>query len=320
MKNKANFLIGEVLKEDIERKDLTTELLIPQDLRIKANIIAKENGVIAGLKVAEEVFRIQDSENRKQKTEDRRRGRIKFRTKIRDGKRVKKGQVIAEIYGWARTILTAERVALNFLQHLSGIATLTRRYVDAIQAVKRHEGRGTRIYDTRKTTPLWRELEKYAVRCGGGYNHRMGLYDQVLIKENHLKIIKNAKFPPEADQPMAEKIKNLRKKVPKKIKVEMETQNLEQVKQALEAGVDIIMLDNMSFSQMKRAIQIIRKTPACHPSGRKNGKPEIEVSGGVNLKNVKRITQLGVDRISVGEITHSAPALDISLEVANIYK
>lgn len=297
MKNiKIDSLIKQALEEDIGRKDLTTELLIPKNLMVKAKIITKENGVIAGLKVAEKVFRLQSAKPG-----------IRFLAKVKDGAKVKKGQVIGEIYGPARTILTAERVALNFLGHLSGIATLTRKYVEAIKSV--YSSQFTvpnysvvpKIYDTRKTTPLWRELEKYAVRCGGGYNHRMNLSEQVLIKDNHLKEIPNTKY----------QISKIRKKIPKNIKIELEAKNLNQVKEALKAGVDIIMLDNMTLSGLKKAIKMIQAT-RCEI---RKTKPEIEVSGRVNLKNVRKIAQLGVERISVGEITHSAPALDISLEI-----
>jgi len=297
MEKGIDSLIKLALKEDIGKKDLTTEFLIPRDKKVKANIIAKEDGVIAGLKVAEKVFKICNMQYGIWNTGNG----IKFRRKIKDGEKVKKGLVVAEISGPARTILTAERVALNFLQHLSGIATLTRKYVDAIKQVTSYKLQVTRVYDTRKTTPLWRELEKYAVRCGGGYNHRMNLGEMVLIKDNHLRIIKNSKF----------KIKNLRKELPRNIKIEMEAQNLEQVRQALNAGVDIIMLDNMLFPEIKKAIKMIRKTQ----NAKRKTKPGIEISGGANLKNIKKIAQLGVERISVGEITHSAPALDISLEI-----
>jgi len=297
MEKGIDSLIKLALKEDIGKKDLTTEFLIPRDKKVKANIIAKENGVIAGLKVAEKVFKICNMQYGIWNTGNG----IKFRRKIKDGEKVKKGLVVAEISGPARTILTAERVALNFLQHLSGIATLTRKYVDALVPRPSSHFPLPKIYDTRKTTPLWRELEKYAVRCGGGYNHRMNLGEMVLIKDNHLRIIKNSKF----------KIKNLRKELPRNIKIEMEAQNLEQVRQALNAGVDIIMLDNMLFPEIKKAIKMIRKTQ----NAKRKTKPGIEISGGVNLKNIKKIAQLGVERISVGEITHSAPALDISLEI-----
>ncbi|HCJ66697.1 MAG TPA: carboxylating nicotinate-nucleotide diphosphorylase [Elusimicrobia bacterium] len=294
---KIDSLIKQALKEDIGKRDLTTELLVPKDSLVKARIIAQEDGVIAGLKVAEKVFRIQNIGCGKWEVGDG----IKFWAKVKDGDKVRKGEVVAEIYGPARTILTAERVALNFLGHLSGIATLTAKYVNAVHPLTTKHYPLTRIYDTRKTTPLWRELEKYAVRCGGGYNHRLNLSEQVLIKDNHLRVSKLG----------GEQVRKLRKKIPKKIKIEMETENLNQVKEALTAGVDIIMLDNMSLTQMKKAVELVQRSMF----NVQRKKPEIEVSGGVNLKNIRKIAQLGVERISIGEITHSAPALDINLEV-----
>ncbi len=312
---KIDSLIKQALAEDIGERDLTTELLVPKDSLVKAKIIAKENGIIAGMGIAGKVFKAQNTGYGKRKTENE----FKFKAKKKDGDKVRKGQVLAEIHGQARTILTAERVALNFLAHLSGIATLTAKYVNAVHLITQLPNHPiTRIYDTRKTTPLWRELEKYAVRCGGGYNHRMNLSEQILIKDNHLEVIKNVKINPSTSSGLtlskAEwvKIQNLKRKLPRNIQIEMETENLNQVKEALAAGVDIIMLDNMSLAQMKKAVKMIRNTEY----GIR--KTEIEVSGGVNLKNVKKIAQLGVERISIGEITHSAPALDISLEIAAI--
>ncbi len=292
---KIDFLIKQALEEDIGKKDLTTELLIPDNLWVKAKIVAKENGVIAGLKVAEKVFRLQI-----EKPE------IRFLAQVKDGGKIKKGQIIAEIYGRARTILTAERVTLNLLSHLSGITTLTRKYVDAIkQITKSPNHQITKIYDTRKTTPLWRELEKYAVRCGGGYNHRMNLGEQILIKDNHLKAVRKLG---------SEGVRKLRERIPKNVKIEMETENLNQVREALDAGVDIVMLDNMSLAQLRKAVDLVRSYRLKVISD----KPEIEVSGGVNLKNIKKIVRLGIERISVGEITHSVPALDMSLEIRGL--
>ncbi len=225
--------------------------------------------MICGLDIAKAVFRQLDN-------------KIEFAKKTKDGQFVKNGRVIAEVKGKARALLTAERTALNFLQHLSGIATFTKKFVDAVD-------KNSKIYDTRKTTPLLRELEKYAVRCGGGYNHRLNLSDMVLIKDNHLKITEFLD---------AEKIRKTGKKI------EVETANFKQVKEFLKLKLDIIMLDNMDFELMKKCIQYIHGHSKC----------EIEVSGNVNLKTVKKIASLKPDRISVGKITHSAPALDISLK------
>jgi len=308
---KINFLIKRALKEDIGKKDITTESLVPDNLRVRAKIIAKENGIIAGLKVAKRIFEIQNTEDRKLKMGNKEKKKVIFQTKVNDGEKIGKGKVIAEIIGPARTILTAERVALNFLAHLSGIATLTRKYVEAVAQSPKSKVQSPRIYDTRKTTPLWRELEKYAVRCGGGYNHRMKLDEQILIKDNHIRAVRELG---------SEEVRKLRKKTPKKIEIEMEAENLKQVKEALAAGVDIIMLDNMSLAQLKKAVELIHRSlrlelRARAPCTVHRKRPLIEISGGVNLKNVRKIAQLGVERISIGAITHSAPALNISLSV-----
>ncbi|MBI5573102.1 MAG: carboxylating nicotinate-nucleotide diphosphorylase [Elusimicrobia bacterium] len=263
-------IIKLALKEDAPKGDITTNALIPKNKIISARFVAKAAGVICGLDIAKTVFQQLDK-------------KIEFVKKTKDGQFVKNGQVIAEVKGKARAILTAERTALNFLQHLSAIATTTRMFV--VQA-----DNNSKIYDTRKTTPLLRNLEKYAVRAGGGYNHRLNLSDMVLIKDNHLKLIKNEKL----------RIRNL----PKNKKVEIECQNFEQVEEFLKLKPDIIMLDNMDFGLMEKCIKYIRGHSKC----------EIEVSGNVNLKTVKKIASLKPDRISVGKITHSAPALDISLE------
>ncbi|MFH1541160.1 MAG: carboxylating nicotinate-nucleotide diphosphorylase [Elusimicrobiota bacterium] len=263
------------LKEDVPKGDITTDVLISKNKIILAKFIAKENGVVCGLDIAKLVFQQLDK-------------KIKFVKNINDGQKVKNGQVIATVKGKARVILTCERTALNFLQHLSGIATLTRKFVDII--AQSHNRTTSKIYDTRKTIPLLRELEKYAVRCGGGYNHRPNLSEMILVKDNHLKIIQDSEF----------RIENLSKGK----KVEIEAENLEQIKKFLKLNPDIIMLDNMNFGLMKKCINYIRKYSKC----------EIEISGNVNLKTIKKIASLNSDRIAVGKITHSASALDISLE------
>jgi len=265
-------IIKLALKEDIGSGDITTKLTISAGQKIKARIIAKEKGIVCGLAVAELVFKTVDKN-------------IRFKPATSDGKQVKKGQVLARLEGKAVSILKAERVALNFLSHLSGIATLTNRYVQKVKPYK------VKIMDTRKTTPGLRSLEKCAVRCGGGVNHRLGLWDQVLIKDNHLKGLR-----------LKEIIKKVKQKRPKGMKIEVEVKNLRQFKQALEARPDIIMLDNFSLTNIKKAVKI------------KSASVKIEVSGGVNLSNARRIAATGVERISVGELTHSASALDIALD------
>lgn len=267
-------IIKKALKEDIGKRDITTTTIIPENKYAKAILLAKENCVICGLNIAAEVFRIQDK-------------KIKFMSNVLDGKKIKEGKIIAHISGRAQSILTAERVALNFLSLLSGIATKTRAYVDKVKPYK------VKILDTRKTIPGLRELEKYAVRIGGGYNHRMRLDEMVLIKDNHLKI-----------QSSKSKIKDLRQRVPKNIKIEIEVKNLREFKEALEAGPDIIMLDNMKVEDIRKAVLL-----------RKIAVSKIEVSGNVNLNNVRKIAKTGPDMISVGALTHSVQAVDISLEI-----
>ncbi|MFA5779963.1 MAG: carboxylating nicotinate-nucleotide diphosphorylase [Elusimicrobiota bacterium] len=264
-------IIKLALKEDAPKGDITTNALIPKNKIISARFVAKAPGVVCGLDIAGMVFRHLDQ-------------KIEFVKKSIDGKKVKNGQVIAKVTGNARAILTGERTALNFLQHLSGVATVTKMFVDKTEG-------NAKIYDTRKTTPLLRELEKYAVRCGGGYNHRLNLSDMVLIKDNHLKISEFNNL-------------TIYKFINSGIPVEIEAQNFGQVKKFVKLKPDIIMLDNIDFELMKKCIKYIRKHSKC----------EIEISGNINLKTVKKTASLKPDRISVGKITHSAPALDISLE------
>jgi nicotinate-nucleotide pyrophosphorylase (carboxylating) len=287
-------LIKRALREDIGRGDITTNLLIPKDKKVKAVIQAKEEGVIAGLEVAAKVFKLIDK-------------RIQFKATSSEGKRVKPGKIIAKLRGNARSILSAERTALNFLQRLSGIATLTDKYVNLIKPFK------TGIMDTRKTTPGLRALEKYAVRAGGGYNHRMGLFDMVLIKDSHIKVQgQNIKRLVESAKRKVRQSLPLRgaKQRSNQIKVEVETENLKEVAQAVQAGADIIMLDNMSLSQTRKAVKLVK---SLSPKGKK--RPLLEASGGVNLNNVRKIAASGVDMISLGALTHSSRALDISLEI-----
>ncbi|MBI5631013.1 MAG: carboxylating nicotinate-nucleotide diphosphorylase [Elusimicrobia bacterium] len=272
----AKRLIREALKEDLgSRGDITTRFLVPTGARLSGAVVAKAPGVICGTEIAREVFR-------------RAAPGCRIEMLARDGAEVRTGQAVMKISG-GRAVLSAERTALNFLQRLSGIATATRGYVERV--------RGTRakIYDTRKTLPGWRILEKYAVRCGGGLNHRMGLHDAVLVKDNHW-----TRCPD-----MASAVRALRRRHPR-IPVELEAASLAQVEKALASKPDIILLDNMSRAGLKKVILLVRaKAPSVL----------IEISGGVSLEGLRSLAELGPDRISVGRITHSAPALDLSLEI-----
>ncbi|HBU68918.1 MAG TPA: carboxylating nicotinate-nucleotide diphosphorylase [Elusimicrobia bacterium] len=278
--NKYSRIILDALKEDAARNDITTIAAIPSSATVTAELVAKENGILCGMDVLKAVFCEIDR-------------RCAVKTFVKDGGSLRAGQIIAKISGSARAILSAERTALNFIQHLSGISTLTGIFVERVKGTK------ARILDTRKTTPGLRELEKYAVKCGGGYNHRHNLAQMAMIKDNHLRIIKD----------LSKVVASIRKKN-KKIAIEVECQSLSDVPKALDAGADIIMFDNMSRKMISKAIGIINK--------RGGRKPLTEISGGVNLSNVKDYATLGVDRISVGALTHSAPSLDISLEIVSM--
>ncbi|MDD5259413.1 MAG: carboxylating nicotinate-nucleotide diphosphorylase [bacterium] len=267
-------IIKEALKEDIGSGDITSNLLI-RDQKVKAVLLAKDNGVFCGRDIARQILKAY---------------RIKNIFMVKDGQKIHWGQVLAKFNGRARNILKIERTLLNFLQQLSGVATLTSEFV---QAVKPYQ---TRILDTRKTSPGLRILEKYAVVCGGGVNHRIGLYDMILVKDNHLKLVGSWRMA----------VGRLKQK-PKNMKVEVEAENLQQVREILNAGgVDIILLDNMNIATLKKAIKYIRQA---------SPRTLIEISGGITLKSVKQYAKLGVNRISIGALTHSAKALDISLEI-----
>jgi nicotinate-nucleotide pyrophosphorylase (carboxylating) len=274
MDSKVKHLIRLALSEDIGKGDLTSEALVGNDLSGKAVIVSKQEGILAGLEAAKLVFQVVDP-------------KIIFRSLKQDGESIKKGDKIALILGRVKSILSAERTALNFLQRLSGIATLTAKYVEQIKGTK------AKILDTRKTTPGLRILEKYAVKAGGGENHRMGLFDMILIKENHVK----------AAGGVSNAIKKARSKYRKK-RIEVEVRNLNEVREAIQSVPDWIMLDNMKIQEMKKAVRMIRSA---------GPDIKIEASGGINLRNVRRIALAGVDFISVGALTHSAPALDLSL-------
>lgn len=275
---KENVLIDKIIEqallEDIGTGDITTESIIPSNLKAKGIIKTSEEGVVAGLDIVFLVFKKLDSE-------------ICFQSKIKDGNKILPGEILGEITGPARTILKGERVALNFLQRMSGIATITSKFCQQVKDFP------VRIFDTRKTTPGLRILEKYAVRMGGGHNHRFGLYDAVLIKDNHIVVAGGIKSA----------VNSVRKQISHTVKIEVEVENLSQFQEALKVQVNIIMLDNMDLETMKEAVKLVK------------GKALIEASGGITLEKVKEIAQTGVDLISVGALTHSVKALDISMEI-----
>jgi len=262
------------LKEDMPSGDITTDNIIDENATSVAKMIAKDSGVIAGLDVAKRVFELLDQE-------------VKFEKHVEDGQWVNKGDIIATIQGKTRALLKGERTALNLLQRLSGIATKTRQYADKIKHLK------AKVVDTRKTTPGLRILEKYAVRVGGGTNHRFCLSDGVLIKDNHIKAAGGIK----------KAIELVRAKIPHTIKIEVETETIDEVLEAIDGKADIIMLDNMGLDIMKEAVKII------------NGKAIVEASGNVNLDSIVEIAETGVDIISVGSLTHSVNAFDISMKI-----
>ncbi len=278
-------LIQMAMEEDLGRGDVTTDLLFQDGARAKAMVVTREEIVVAGLPVVEEILRQYDE-------------RLKMTAYYRDGQSAHVGGKLATIEGPLRSMLSVERVMLNFLQRLSGIATTTSRYVRAIKGTK------ARIYDTRKTLPGWRQLEKYAVRCGGGYNHRLGLYDGVLIKDNHLAGL-GKDFPGR----LREVVKEARKlKGVKFVAVEVDHVD-DQLNHVLKIpGIDIVLLDNMGQWQLKHAVEMRDKMCGKH------AKPLLEASGNITLNNVSEIAQCGVDRIAVGAITHSAAAVDIGLD------
>jgi nicotinate-nucleotide pyrophosphorylase (carboxylating) len=265
-------IITEAIKEDVPQSDITTEFIISEDSICSADLIAKEDGVIAGLTVFERVFKIL--------------GQVNIEFLKQDGDIVNKGEYIAKLTGKTKHILTGERTALNYLQRMSGIATLTKIYVDRL------EGSVVKILDTRKTTPNMRIFEKYAVKIGGGHNHRYNLSDGVLIKENHISAAGGIKAA----------VNVIRQNVSFVKKIEVEVETLEQINEALEVGVDIIMLDNMNTETMKKAVEMINKRAL------------IEASGNVTLDNILEVANCGVDYISVGALTHSYKVLDLSMK------
>jgi nicotinate-nucleotide pyrophosphorylase (carboxylating) len=273
-------VVNTALDEDIGRGDLTTRSVVRAGGRARGSFIAKQDFVLAGLEVADAVFNSFDFE-------------MQIESSAADGEQIRSGRVFARVIGDAQILLTSERVALNFLQHLSGIATLTRRYVDAVA------GTGTRIVDTRKTIPGLRMLEKYAVTAGGGHNHRLGLDDGVLIKDNHLALAGS----------LGEAVRRAREAVGHLHKIEVEAATLDQVREALKAGADILLLDNMAPELVRQAVELVREK---EPTDRHT---LTEASGGITLENVRAYAEAGVDLISVGALTHSAPAVDISFKI-----
>jgi len=281
---KVRTLVRVALKEDIGKGDITSKLTVPKPAQALALIMAKEDAVIAGLPVAKLVYEMVDPA-------------LAFDGLLQDGSRVEFGDVLVKIQGSARSILAGERVVLNFLQHLSGVATLTAKYVEQVQ------GTSAKILDTRKTLPGLRYLEKYAVRMGGGTNHRMGLFDLVLIKSNHAELcggIGNA-------------IRKIKRSNGKGTKVVAEVRNLNEATEALFASPDRLLLDNMSLDKIREVVALVETSNRA-----REVKTDLEVSGGVNLDNVRAIAETGVNFVSVGALTHSARAVDLSLTLREI--
>ena len=261
------------LKEDITSEDVSTNAVMPEDKQGKAELICKQDGIICGLGIFERTFELLDKTAR-------------FEANFKDGDEVKKGDLLGVIYGDVKAILSGERTGLNYLQRMSGIATMTREYM------KELDGTNTTLLDTRKTTPNMRPFEKYAVKVGGATNHRYNLSDGVLLKDNHIG----------AAGSIIKAIKMAKAYAPFVRKIEIEVENLDMLKEALDAGADIIMLDNMSVEDMKEAVKLV------------SGKAETECSGNVTKENVERLVDIGVDYISSGALTHSSPILDLSLK------
>lgn len=270
-------VVRAALKEDIGKGDITTQFTVAPDVMALGVVVSKEKGVLAGVDAAAKAFELVDGDTR-------------ATFPMKDGDELTPGASIGEVRGKARSLLVAERVALNFLQRLSGIASLTAQFVEQV------EGTGARILDTRKTTPNLRMLEKHAVLAGGGHNHRMGLYDQILIKDNHIALGGGIKRV----------LRNIRDMDSGRIFVEIEVKNLRQLKQVLEFEVDRIMLDNMEVDEIARAVEVVA------------GRCELEVSGNVNLQNVRGFAETGVDYISVGSLTHSYSSIDIHMKIRRI--
>ncbi len=264
-------LIDLAIEEDINTGDISSAAIIPESEAAMATMTLKADGVVSGISIAERIFK--------------RFGQVRWRTYAKDGEALKRGQIIIRVEGSYLTLLQAERISLNILQRMSGIATETALYVAELQGLK------TRLLDTRKTAPGMRVLDKMAVRHGGGLNHRMGLHDMIMLKDNHIKVAGGVK----------EAIEAARRNLPLSVKLEVETTRISQVEEALAAGADIIMLDNMDTESMREAVKLV------------NGRAKTEASGNMNLQRIREVAETGVDYISVGALTHSVTALDISM-------
>ena len=272
-------LIDRALQEDLSIGDATTDALVPPELQATATLFAKQPGVLCGVEVAAAVFRRVDAS-------------LEVEQALRDGDVMERGSVALRARGSAASLLSAERTAVNFMQHLSGVATLTSVYVEAVK------GTGATIIDTRKTLPGLRALEKHAVRCGGGHNHRQNLGDGVLIKDNHIAALRGHGMS------LGDIVRQAHRRASHTIKVEVEVTTLEEAEEALDAGAQLLLLDNMPPETMKRAVELNR------------GRAVLEASGGINLETVRAVAETGVDLISVGALTHSAAAVDVSMDVA----
>jgi nicotinate-nucleotide pyrophosphorylase (carboxylating) len=279
-------LLTLALDEDIGPGDLTSDVLITSDIQARGEFLAKAGGVVAGLLLVPSILQRVDV-------------RLKFEGRVEDGARIESRTVLGAIVGPVRPLLTVERTLLNFLQALSGIATFTSQYVAAVA------GTDAVILDTRKTTPGWRYLEKYAVRMGGGTNHRTGLHDGVLIKDNHLAI----RAPNHVGETIAGLVREARQRISPEIPIQVEVQETGYLKEVLASGPDVVLLDNMTVPMVRQAV--VRRDSLFGDGG-----PALEASGGITLDNVRAFAETGVDRISIGALTHSAPILDISLEVS----
>lgn len=280
-RNRVIAVIKSALREDVGPLDVTTTAVIPKTLNIRADILTKADGIVCGLPICEAVFELLGKD-------------IKLKLQVNEGDFIYEGKVLCYLEGPARPILTGERTGLNFLGRLSGIATETHKFVKKVRPY------GVKIMDTRKTTPGLRYLEKYAVRIGGGYNHRMGLWDQVLIKDNHLKAVSYQLSA------ISKILKDVRKKIQKNTKIEIEVRSLKEFQEVLKGKPDIIMLDNMTIEEVRRSIEMRNKVGSI---------PLIEVSGNITLENVEEYAKCRPDIISVGSITHSFKSLDVSMEV-----
>jgi nicotinate-nucleotide pyrophosphorylase (carboxylating) len=287
-------LVKFALSEDVGTGDVTTLNAVPSNVGARAAIVAKQAGVVSGMDIAAMTFREVDAT-------------LKFKSTVRDGQEVPAGAALATVSGSAASVMTAERTALNFLMRLSGVATLTRAYVNAIA------GTGATILDTRKTTPGLRILEKYAVLCGGGQNHRLALWDMYLVKDNHIRAARGLTNA-------IDRIQRTRRD----LLLEVEVESLDQLQEALRPEVDRILIDNQTPAVVKRCVEEVDRwyaaNPPDHPRVRDGARrwPEVEVSGGLNLKSIRGYAETGVDYLSVGALTHSAPALDLSLEIEEV--